>query len=54
MTESDQSLDEVVAIGYAKVRKADLTGATASVSAEDLASRPVATAAEALAARPPE
>lgn len=40
MTESDQSLDEVVAIGYAKVRKADLTGATASVSAEDLASRP--------------
>lgn len=51
MTESDQSLDEVVAIGYAKVRKADLTGATASVSAEDLASRPVATAAEALAGK---
>lgn len=51
MTESDQMLDEVVAIGYAKVRKADLTGSTVSVGADDLASRPVATAAEALAGK---
>lgn len=51
MSENAQMLDEVVAIGYQKVRKADLTGATSSVGAEDLASRPVATAAQALAGK---
>lgn len=48
LKEDAQMLDEVVAIGYAKVRKADLTGSTVSVGGKDLASRPVATAAEAL------
>lgn len=48
LEEDAQMLDEVVAIGYAKVRKADLTGSTVSVGGKDLASRPVATAAEAL------
>ena len=51
LAEDEQMLDEVVAIGYQKVRKADLTGATSSVGAEDLASRPVATAAQALAGK---
>ncbi|BCS85368.1 SusC/RagA family TonB-linked outer membrane protein [Prevotella herbatica] len=51
LTSSNQMLDEVVSIGYQKVRKADLTGATSSVGADDLASRPVATAAEALAGK---
>lgn len=51
MKENDRMLDEVVAIGYAKVRKADLTGSTVSVGAQDLSSRPVATAAEALAGK---
>lgn len=51
LTEDEQMLDEVVAIGYQKVRKADLTGATSSVSSADLASRPVATAAQALAGK---
>lgn len=48
LADGAQMLDEVVAIGYQKVRKADLTGATSSVGAGDLASRPVATAAQAL------
>lgn len=51
LTEDEQMLDEVVAIGYQKVRKADLTGATSSIGADDLSSRPVATAAEALAGK---
>jgi TonB-linked SusC/RagA family outer membrane protein len=51
LKESETSLNEVVAIGYARVKKADLTGATSSVRAEDLASRPVATAAQALAGK---
>lgn len=41
-------LDEFVAVGYAKVQRKDLTGATSSVSADDLASVPVVTAAQAL------
>lgn len=51
LQEEDQMMDEVVAIGYQKVRKADLTGSTVSVGAEDLASRPVTTAAEALSGK---
>ena len=35
-----QMLDEVVSIGYAKVKKRDLTAATASVSGKDLANIP--------------
>lgn len=47
--ESDaQMLDEVVSIGYAKVRKKDLTAATSSVSGKELANVPVTSAAQAL------
>lgn len=41
-------LDEVVAIGYARVRRKDLTAATASVGGKELSQIPVATAAQAL------
>lgn len=41
-------LDEVVAIGYATVRRKDLTAATSSVGAKDLVNIPVTTAAQAL------
>ena len=45
---ASQMLNEVVSIGYAKVRRKDLTGATSSVAGKDLAQVPVATAAQAL------
>ena len=48
LNESDHMLDEVVAIGYAKVRRKDLTGATSSVDGKELANVPVASAAQAL------
>lgn len=43
-----QMLDEVVSIGYAKVKRRDLTAATASVSGKELAMVPATTAAQAL------
>lgn len=48
LKESSVMLEEVVAIGYAKVKRKDLTGATSSVSGGDLASVPAMTAAQAL------
>ena len=48
LKESSVLLDEVVAIGYAKVKRRDLTGAVSSVSGGDLAAVPVMTAAQAL------
>lgn len=48
LKESAVLLDEVVAIGYAKVKRRDLTAATASVSGAELAKVPVTTAAQAL------
>ncbi|WP_443939875.1 SusC/RagA family TonB-linked outer membrane protein [Pedobacter sp. MW01-1-1] len=36
LKESDNTLDEVVAIGYQKIRKSDLTGAISSVKASEL------------------
>lgn len=47
----DNSLDEVVVIGYGSVRKKDLTGSTISVKGSDLANIPVTTAAQALAGK---
>lgn len=41
-------LDEVVAIGYAKVKRKDLTGSSVSVSGDELKLAPVTTAAQAL------
>jgi TonB-dependent SusC/RagA subfamily outer membrane receptor len=48
LKESSVMLDEVVAIGYAKVKRKDLTGSSVSVSANDLRMSPVTTAAQAL------
>ncbi len=45
---ASQMLDEVVSIGYAKVKRKDLTAATASVSGKDLAQVPATSAAQAL------
>ena len=48
---SSVMLDEVVAIGYAKVKRKDLTGSSVSVSSKELAMAPVTTAAQALAGK---
>lgn len=48
LEESSIVLDEVVAIGYAKVKRRDLTGATSSVSSDELVAVPAMTAAQAL------
>lgn len=48
LAESSVMMDEVVAIGYAKVRRKDLTGASASVVGDELKNIPVTTAAQAL------
>lgn len=53
INESEKILDEVVAIGYAKVKKRDLTGAISSVSGKELAAAPVMTAAQALQGKVP-
>lgn len=44
-------LDEVVTIGYATVKKKDLTGSVSSVSAKELASVPVADVSQALSGK---
>ena len=41
LKEDSKTLDEVVVVGYGTQRKANLTGAVASVSAETLESRPI-------------
>lgn len=51
LKESSIMLNEVVAIGYAKVRRKDLTGSSVSVSANDLKLSPVTTAAQALSGK---
>lgn len=51
LDEETTMLDEVVAIGYAKVKRRDLTGSTASVGGKDLAISPVTTAAQALSGK---
>lgn len=48
LQEASVMMDEVVAIGYAKVKRKDVTGSTVSVSGQDLAAVPVMTAAQAL------
>lgn len=48
LKESAQMLDEVVAIGYAKVKRKDLTAASVSVGGDELKTVPVTTAAQAL------
>lgn len=51
LKESSVMLEEVVAIGYAKVKRKDLTGSSVSVGSKELAIAPVATAAQALAGK---
>ena len=51
LKESSVMLEEVVAIGYAKVKRKDLTAATASVGGTELAKMPVTTAAQALSGK---
>ncbi len=48
MTDSNNTLDEVVVIGYGAVKKKDLTGAVASVKGDDLASKKTTTLSTAL------
>jgi TonB-linked SusC/RagA family outer membrane protein len=48
LEDANNVLNEVVAIGYATVKRKDVTGASASVSGSDLAFAPVTTAAQAL------
>jgi len=48
MEKEENSLDDVVVIGYGKAKKRDLTGAVGIISGKDLVKTPVANAAEAL------
>lgn len=48
---ASQMLDEVVAVGYGTMRKSDLTGSVASVSAESLTKTPAANITQALQGR---
>ncbi|MFT3739495.1 MAG: TonB-dependent receptor [Breznakibacter sp.] len=48
LKETNEMLDEIVTIGYAKVKRRDLTGAVSSVSGGDLTAVPAMTAAQAL------
>lgn len=51
MVEESSTLNDVVVIGYASVRRPNLTGSVSSISAKDLKDVPVNSAAEALAGR---
>lgn len=48
MTDSNNTLDEVVVIGYGAVKKKDLTGAVASVKGDDLVTKKTTTLSTAL------
>lgn len=49
----DQTLDDVVVVGYGTARRSDLTGAVSSVRAAELQERPAASLNQALAGRMP-
>ena len=51
LSEDSHSLDEVVVVGYGKMKKRDLTGAISSVKGSDVALAGVASAAHALAGK---
>ena len=46
LAEDSKQIDEVVAIGYATVKRKDVTTAVSSVSTQDLESRPIVSAAQ--------
>ena len=48
LKESDNLMDEVVVVGYGTQRRANLSGAVATISGKDLSARPVVSAANAL------
>jgi len=48
MDEDNTLIDEVVVVGYGSQKKANLTGAVATITSKDLEKRPVSTAAAAL------
>ena len=48
LKEADNSLEEVVVVGYGVRKKKDLTGSVVSVGAEEIASRPVVNAVQAM------
>ncbi|MEO5682336.1 MAG: TonB-dependent receptor [Chitinophagaceae bacterium] len=48
MLQDSKALDDVVVIGYATVKKKDVTGSVAGISQQDIKSRPVTTALEAM------
>jgi len=51
LQKEDNSLDDIVVIGYGTAKKRDLTGSVSSVGTKDLKDVPVNTVAEALAGR---
>lgn len=51
INESSKVMEELVVIGYAKVKRKELTGSSVSVSNKDLSNVPVTTAAQALAGK---
>lgn len=53
LQDSEETLDEVVVIGYGEVKKRDLTGSVVSVKGDDLTKVPVTTPTEALQGRVP-
>ncbi|WP_431242040.1 SusC/RagA family TonB-linked outer membrane protein [Flavobacterium sp. P21] len=48
LKEEDNSLEEVVVVGYGTKKKKDLTGSIVSVNADEIASRPVVNAVQAM------
>lgn len=46
MQEENNTLNEVVAIGYGSVKRKDVTTAVSTVSAEDLSTRPIVSAVQ--------
>ncbi|HSC39512.1 MAG TPA: SusC/RagA family TonB-linked outer membrane protein, partial [Chitinophagaceae bacterium] len=48
LKKTNESLSDVVVIGYATVKKKDVTGAVAGINQQDIKSRPVTTALEAM------
>lgn len=53
LREDNQSLDEVVVVGYGTQKKANLTGSVSSINAETLATRPVSSVSSAMAGTMP-
>ena len=51
MRQQVQELDEVIAIGYASVKKSDLTGSVASIKAKEINAYPAASVMQALSGR---